>query len=137
MSKKTKAREFSSPKIQELNNKITYLQLEQTKTKMLIAIQITELMTAKGLNKSQLAKTLNKNPSEITKWLSGTHNFTIDLLTQIASALDVEVAALLKSKKNQISQEKNINYNTGIRSKYKPNIPSSNIPKCLIFNVKC
>ena len=34
-------------------------------------------MWEKGLNKKQFAKALGKRPNEITRWLSGGHNFTI------------------------------------------------------------
>ncbi len=31
----------------------------------------------KGISKAYLAKALGKRPSEITRWLSGKHNFTL------------------------------------------------------------
>ena len=34
------------------------------------------------------------NPSEVTRWLSGTHNFTIDTLTDLGLALDVDLLHL-------------------------------------------
>jgi len=34
------------------------------------------------------------NPSEVTRWLSGTHNFTIDTLTDLGIALDVDLLNL-------------------------------------------
>ena len=41
---------------------------------------------------------MNKNPSEVTKWLSGTQNFTIDTLAEIATALGVSVSELFVPK---------------------------------------
>ena len=38
---------------------------------------IDALMRQRGLSKKQFADALGHRPSEITKWLSGQHNFTI------------------------------------------------------------
>ena len=47
------------------------------------------------MNQKDLAEKLNKRPSEISKWLSGTYNFTIYTLHNIAKTLNVEVIDLL------------------------------------------
>lgn len=95
MTKITKARNYSSSKLNELLDEITPLEMEQTKVKMQIAARIEDFMKARNWSKSQFATKVGKNPSEITKWLSGTQNFTIDVLTEIASTFEVELAALL------------------------------------------
>jgi transcriptional regulator with XRE-family HTH domain len=102
MTKITKARNYSSSKFQELLDEITPLEMEQTKVKMQIAARIEDFMKARNWNKSQFAAKVGKNPSEITKWLSGTQNFTIDVLTEIASAFGVELAALMGRKQVQV-----------------------------------
>lgn len=94
MNKATKARKYNSSKLQELLDEVTPIEMEQTRNKMQLAARIEELIRAKGWNKSQFAERVGKNPSEITKWLSGTQNFTVDVLTEIASALGVELTAL-------------------------------------------
>lgn len=76
-----------------------FLALEETintdyiRTSMLLAVQIEDAMLAKGIGKKQFADLLGKKPSVITKWLSGTHNFEINTLTQIANALDIKLFA--------------------------------------------
>lgn len=70
------------------------MEMEQTKVKMQLAARIGDLVDAKGWNKSQFAGKAGKHPSEITKWLSGTQNFTVDVLTEIACTLGVEVTEL-------------------------------------------
>jgi antitoxin component HigA of HigAB toxin-antitoxin module len=50
-----------------------------------ISDRIDELMRERGLTKKQLADALGRRPSEITKWLSGQHNFTISTLSMLAS----------------------------------------------------
>ena len=94
MNKITNARKYNSSKLQELLDEVSPLEMEQTKTKMKLAARIEDYMRAKGWNKSQFAEKVGKNPSEITKWLSGTQNFTVDVLTEIASTFDIELTAL-------------------------------------------
>lgn len=95
MNKATKARKYNSPKLKDLLDEVTPLEMEQAKVKMQLAARIEDFMKIKGWNKSQFAEKVGKNPSEITKWFSGTQNFTIDILTEIASSLGVELTALL------------------------------------------
>jgi len=108
MSKATKARMYNSSKLQELLDEVTPLEMEQTKVKMQLAARIEDFMRAKGWSKSKFAEKVGKNPSEITKWLSGTQNFTIDVLTEIASSLDVELTSLLGKQHSQVIYRKEI-----------------------------
>lgn len=50
-----------------------------------ISDRIYSLMNERGISKKQFADALGKRPSEITKWLSGEHNFTIATLATISS----------------------------------------------------
>lgn len=50
-----------------------------------ISNRIHELMTEHGLSKLQFAQALGKRPSEVTKWLSGQHNFTIKTISLLSS----------------------------------------------------
>ena len=97
-----KARKYKSPIINDLLASIGPIEMEQTKVKMQLAAMIADLMLAEGLSKSQFAAKTVKQPSEITKWLSGTQNFTIDVLTEIAFALGVGVADLFSKKQTTI-----------------------------------
>lgn len=46
-------------------------------------------MKAKNLNQKQFAKLMGRTESEISDWLSGDRNFTIDTLFDIGQALGV------------------------------------------------
>lgn len=61
---------------------------------MIAAQQIASAMERKGLSKSQLAEIMGKNRSEITKWLSGRHNFTSDTLAELSQALGEEITGV-------------------------------------------
>lgn len=50
-----------------------------------ISDRIYDLMQERGLSKKQFADALGKRPSEVTKWLSGQHNFTISTLAMLSA----------------------------------------------------
>ncbi len=52
-----------------------------------IANKVRNILDEKGLNGKDLAVMLNKTPSEISKWLSGTHNFTGKSIIKMELAL--------------------------------------------------
>lgn len=49
--------------------------------------RIHEILVSKGLRQKDLAELLGKKESEISKWMRGTHNFTIDTLVSIEEKL--------------------------------------------------
>ncbi|MCF0213409.1 MAG: helix-turn-helix transcriptional regulator [Muribaculaceae bacterium] len=51
---------------------------------MAVSDRIYNLMTAKGLSKAEFARAVGKRPCEITKWLSGQHNFTLKTLAMLS-----------------------------------------------------
>lgn len=55
----------------------------RTRLSVLIANKIESLMREAGYSKKQFAEQLGRRPSEITKWLSGEHNFTIATLAML------------------------------------------------------
>lgn len=57
----------------------------QTKLSVAIAARIESLMRQEGLSKKQFADALGRRPSEVTKWLSGEHNFTIATLSRLSA----------------------------------------------------
>jgi transcriptional regulator with XRE-family HTH domain len=78
---------------------ITPEQQARTDRKMRIASIIDDAMKAKGFGKKQFADKVGRKPSEITKWLSGTHNFTIETIADIERVLGVRILNL-KMKPN-------------------------------------
>jgi ribosome-binding protein aMBF1 (putative translation factor) len=78
-------------------------QTAKVKKRMMLAAKIDDGIKAKGWKKKDLAEALNKQPSEITKWLSGTHNFTSDTLWDIEDVLDIELISLADKKQEQVT----------------------------------
>lgn len=64
--------------------------------KMRIAARIDDALKAKGMQKKELAQLMGKANSEISKWLSGTQNFTIDTLIEIEHFLNVNLLSDVK-----------------------------------------
>ncbi len=115
MTTKKKARKFISPLINELLSEINPLQKEKIKNNMKLAARLDDLLTERNLGKSEFAGMVNKEPSVITKWLSGTHNMTLETLTEIAFALKITVQEILAyQKKNQAIYKLKIQINTDI-----------------------
>jgi len=56
-----------------------------------IANKIQELLVQRDLKPADLARLLNKKPSEISKWLTGTHTFTTKTITKIETVLGVDI----------------------------------------------
>jgi transcriptional regulator with XRE-family HTH domain len=52
-----------------------------------ISVHINSLIQKNKLNQRTLARNLNKKESEISRWLSGNHNFTLKSLAKLESFL--------------------------------------------------
>ena len=71
--------------LQEIFNEIPVEKREETRLSFAISNRIATLMQERGLNKKQFAEALGKRPNEITRWLSGEHNFTISTLAMLST----------------------------------------------------
>ena len=58
---------------------------ESARLSFAISDRIYDLMRERGLSKKQFADALGKRPCEVTKWLSGQHNFTISTLAMLSA----------------------------------------------------
>jgi transcriptional regulator with XRE-family HTH domain len=56
-----------------------------------IANKIHELLEHRGLKAVDLSRLLNKKPSEISKWLTGTHTFTTKTIAKIETVLGEDI----------------------------------------------
>jgi transcriptional regulator with XRE-family HTH domain len=61
-----------------------------------ISNRIHELMMQRGLTKVEFAQALGKRPSEITKWLSGQHNFTVRTIAMLSTFFGEPIIGLSK-----------------------------------------
>lgn len=102
MMMNNKPRTYKSPILAELIESISPEELEKTESKMRLAVKIADAIKAKGFGKAEFAKKIKKNNSEISKWLSGTHNFTHDTLILLQNELDITLVNSEIDKKIEI-----------------------------------
>ncbi len=106
------SKEAKNSILDDFMKEITSEEAKKIEKRMLLAAKIDDTIKAKGWKKKELAAALNKRPSEISKWLSGTHNFNIDTLFDIEEVLGVELINVSEKPKEQV-----INYHISISQK--------------------
>lgn len=74
----------ASKSLRELLN-VTPEEKAEARLSFEISNRIDTLMHEKGLSKKQFAEAIGKRPSEVTRWLSGEHNFTVATLSMLAT----------------------------------------------------
>ncbi|MDR0865082.1 MAG: helix-turn-helix domain-containing protein [Candidatus Symbiothrix sp.] len=85
--------------IKEVLSSISFEESNRIEKKMLMASKIDETLKKKGWKKKDLMQAMGKtNQSEITKWLSGTHNFTMDTIVDLERILDIHLLNLEKEQ---------------------------------------
>ena len=57
----------------------------------MIVDRIHNILEQKGLKQKDLAIMMDKKESEVSKWMRGTHNFTIETISQIEKTLGVPI----------------------------------------------
>lgn len=61
--------------------------MAKTQNRMSVAVKIGYILRQKKITQKSFAKMMHKTESEISNWLSGDRNFTIDTLTDISEML--------------------------------------------------
>lgn len=74
-----------------LASQIDEREYKRIKSRMGLAAKISDLLKEKGLSQKEFAQIMGKKPSEISKWLTGNHNFTHDTLVDIQDILDTSL----------------------------------------------
>ena len=86
---KTISKRKASGTLRKMLSEVNPDKLAKMRNRMLIAAKIADAMQAQNLNQKQFAKLMGRTESEISDWLSGDRNFTIDTLFDIGQALGV------------------------------------------------
>lgn len=61
------------------------------------------ILVDKGLKQKDLAEMLGKKESEISKWMRGTHNFTIETISSIEAALGEPIITVFNASASNLS----------------------------------
>lgn len=124
-----KARRVSSPIIKSILDSINPMKKKQVRNRIKIACQLDDLIKSKGYKSyAEFAKKMDRHSSEISKWLSGSHNFTIDTLTELCHHLDIELSDIFAREKIETLQTNEI--------RLKLKIDSTNRESYSCFNYK-
>ena len=70
------------------------MQMELT---VAIANRIYNILETKGMSQKEFARMMGKTETEVSRWLSGTHNLTIATICKISAALNEDVIRVAKN----------------------------------------
>ncbi len=56
-----------------------------------IVLRVNQLLDIKGFSQKDLAKKLDKRPSEINRWLKGEHNLTLKTIAKLQNVLEADI----------------------------------------------
>lgn len=59
-----------------------------------LADKIDMILREKNISQKQLAKKMGKTEAEVSRWLGGTHNFTLRTIAKISEALGVKLLSI-------------------------------------------
>lgn len=71
--------------LEDIFNEIPKEKREETRLSFAISNKLDTLMKERGLSRKQLADAMGKRPNEVTRWLSGEHNFTIATIAMLST----------------------------------------------------
>ena len=75
----------------EIRSTITPEMKLQMELSVAIANRIYDILESKGMSQKEFAQLMGKTETEVSRWLSGTHNLTMATICKISAALDAEV----------------------------------------------
>ena len=61
-----------------------------------IAERLSDILKMKGMTQKEFANLLGKRESEISKWLTGRHNFTMQTVARIETALGYKILNVIQ-----------------------------------------
>lgn len=61
------------------------------KKNLAITEKVRKVLETKGWSKAKFAEKMDKNPSEVSKWLSGMHNLTLKSIIKMEIALGIDL----------------------------------------------
>jgi transcriptional regulator with XRE-family HTH domain len=78
-----------------------------------IVVRVHQILREQGISQKELAERLGKTPSEISKWLSGSHNFTLTSLAKVQAELGETI--LYVPKKDSFHVQVTVSLSTTVK----------------------
>lgn len=66
-----------------------------------IANRIYDILDKKGLSQKDFAQLLGKTETEVSRWLSGTHNLTLATIAKMSVALGVDIIQVTSDRRTK------------------------------------
>jgi len=63
-----------------------------------VAIRILTTLRTEGISQKELAGRLNVTPQQVSKWVKGRENFTLETISKIEAALNIELLSIPEFK---------------------------------------
>ena len=81
---------------EELKKSVPLEVKKQVDLSFAIVDRICDIMEEQGLSQKDLATKMGKTEAEISKWMRGTHNFTIATITKLETVLGEDILNVTK-----------------------------------------
>lgn len=94
-----KSTEYTNPLFAEMFDEIPEESRRQSSLSFSITARIVELLLKKGWSQADFAKAAGKKESEISRWMSGTHNFTLKTISFIETVLGEDIIRVTRKQK--------------------------------------
>ncbi len=104
----SKARQYDSPILRRIEERIPKELSEQIDRRMGLAVKIAETLRARGLTNQEFAFMMGKKPSEVSRWLSGTHNFTTETLWQMERVLNIQILTSSPAEAHVVKEQEEL-----------------------------
>ena len=83
----------------EIRQTMTPEMKKQMELSVSIANRVYEILEEKGMSQKDLAHALGKTETEVSRWLSGTHNLTVATISKISIALGQDIIQIARPRK--------------------------------------
>lgn len=94
-----------SASLTRIINNIDDDKLRRTRDRMLVAVKIADTLKAKGISQKKFSKIIGRSESEVSEWLSGDRNFTIDTLSDIKKCLGLDLLNISIMRTSPVSKD--------------------------------
>ena len=94
-----------SASLTKIMNNIDEDKLRRTRDRMLVANKIADALKTKGISQKRFAKMTGRSESEVSEWLSGDRNFTIDTLSDIQKFLGIDLLNTSSMRTSPVSKD--------------------------------
>ncbi|MBQ8867146.1 MAG: helix-turn-helix transcriptional regulator [Bacteroidaceae bacterium] len=87
----------------EIRGTISSEMKKQMELSVGIANRIYDILESRGMTQKDFARLMGKSETEVSRWLSGTHNLTLATLSKISVALGTNIIGVMKEGEDMVA----------------------------------